>query len=403
MSATRLTVSPRMRELMSYDKLAGEAPRMLVLESGYWLDAACVNAARGMGWATLTVSVPAKGFLPRESVEGLLLALARLRPDFILTINLSGMDTEGLFARLFEDLDIPYVTWFVDDPRTILMGRETYASSYAVALTWEDAYAGYLSAMGFPVVRRLPLAVDPTVFNADPAASWDYPPTFVGNSMTAFSDEEWAWANRHPELASAIHEAFGAQRVTRDNFAKGLAALLDRDLLEGLDEDQRRHIELLFFLEGTRRLRLDIVRLLGPEGLEVRGDDEWRQFFPEAGGAINYLHALPSFYRGCEINFNTTSIQMATAVNQRVFDCPAAGGFLLTDAQPDLCRLFDVEHETAVYHSRDECVDLLRQYRRHPAARRDIARRARKRILGEHTYAHRLCEIVAIIRERFCP
>ena len=84
-----------------------------------------------------------------------------------------------------------------------------------------------------------------------------------------------------------------------------------------------------------------------------------------------------------------------------VFDCPAAGGFLLTDAQSALWNLFDVEHEVVVYRSLDEAVELLRYYRAHPEARRPLIEKARKRILGEHTYRHRLERLAEIMRNRF--
>jgi len=293
------------------------------------------------------------------------------------------------------------VTWFVDDPRTIVMSRPVYASAYTVALTWEKAYCGYLEAVGFPVVHHLPLAADPTVFNGEPAESWDFPPAFVGNSMNSVAESKWACVKEHAELAAEIHRAFEAGRVTRENFSRGLEVLLDADVLDELDEEARRHAELVFFVEGTRRLRHALVRLLEPEGLEVYGDAAWRQVTPKAKGPVNYTHDLPGLYRRCEINLNSTSIQMPETANQRVFDCPAAGGFLLTDAQKDLFDLFDVKREVACYSSPEECIELFRAYRKNPMARRDIAARARKRVLGEHTYAHRLQRIVAIVKERF--
>jgi spore maturation protein CgeB len=89
---------------------------------------------------------------------------------------------------------------------------------------------------------------------------------------------------------------------------------------------------------------------------------------------------------------------MAAAVNQRVFDCPAAGGFLLTDAQPSLASLFDAG-EVAVYHSIEECRDLLRWYRARPRSRCQLVSKARLRILDQHTYAHRLRQIADVLRE----
>jgi len=281
------------------------------------------------------------------------------------------------------------------------MGRESLVSSYTTALTWDESYAGFLKEMGYPAVHHLPLAADVTLFNREPRESWDIPPTFVGNSMTDYAEREWVWIDERPELRAAMVKAFEAGRVTRANFEKGLEALLAPDLAGRLTEDEKRHAELVFFLEGSRRLRAGLLEALGPLGLEVRGDEEWKRTVPNAGGPVHYTTSLPEFYGRCEVNLNVTSIQMPTTVNQRVFDVPAAGGFLLTDAQAALGDLFDMEHEVACYSTFEECREMFQYYRANPLARRQIAAKARKRILGEHTYEHRLRQLVAVLKERF--
>lgn len=386
---------------MSYRKFADTVPRVFILESNYWLDGACKRAAERMGWAVGRAPVVLGGSMPREMVAGLLQSLAEFRPDFILSVNLSGMDDAGLFARLFADLGIPSAAWFVDDPRTILMDRTLYASPLAVGITWEASYREYLLQCGFAEAHTLPLAVDDTLFNAPPADSWSFPPAFVGHSMTEFAAREWAWVEERPHVAHALHAAFDAGRITRENFACGIEAMLGGGPVSGFDPDERRHAEMVCFIEGTRRLRLALIETLTPEGICACGDEAWQQIAPYWSGTIDYETALPSFYRQCEVNLNTTSLQMATTVNQRVFDCPAAGGFLLTDAQPALGDLFDVEHEMAIYHDLDEALDLLRFYHARPEARRPLIEAARKRILGEHTYRHRLERLADIMRSRF--
>lgn len=398
MNAPLFDIPPGIRRAMDYRKLAGPVPRMLVLQSRYWLDDACIRAAETLDWRVCTVPVTQEGLLPLDNITQLLQSIVEFRPDFILAVNLGGMDEEGALARLFEELRVPYVVWFVDDPRTIMMDRRLYASPYAVAFTWESAYCGYLAACGFPVVRTLPLAADPSLFNSGPASFWQHPPTFVGNSMATPARAEWEWVNLRPALAAAMCEALDAGRVTRDRFAHGLDAMLEPAFAAKLDPHERRHAEILLFTEVTRRLRSEFACALEPEGICVRGDGEWAEVFPRVGGPLNYEHDLPGFYRACEVNLNITSIQMATAVNQRVFDCPAAGGFLLTDAQPSLASLFDPD-QLAVYHSFNECRDLLRWYRAKPRARTEMVTKARLRILDQHTYAHRLRHIEDTLRE----
>jgi len=356
-----------------------------------------------MGWECETVPVPMVGHFSREGLERLILTLIEFKPDFVLTANLSGMDTRGVLAALFRDLRVLIAAWFVDDPRTILMDSDMMAFPEAVAFSWDASYLPYLRERGFGMAAWLPLAADTSLFNAEPAESWTLPPALVANSMTAQS-EEMLQRLRHmsPDAAENLEKAFDAGRVTRQRFAEGAQALLDcgGDMFAG-DPELRRAVEMAAFVEGTRRLRIDLARALAPEGLHVRGDPDWTRYLPEeqCGPYVNYEVDLPHFYRDCPVNLNATSIQMPRAVNQRVFECPAAGGFLLTDAQPDLFDLFEPGAEAIYWQTLDECRELLRDYLANPGARRSVALRARQRVLKQHTYQHRLREMVRLLKE----
>ncbi|MCL4215686.1 MAG: glycosyltransferase, partial [Candidatus Hydrogenedentes bacterium] len=97
---------------------------------------------------------------------------------------------------------------------------------------------------------------------------------------------------------------------------------------------------------------------------------------------------------------NSTSLQMRAAVNQRVFDCPAAGGFLISDAQADLAEFFD-EDEYVSFQSLDDLQDKVHYYRENSAARKELIRRAQGRIRAHHTHAHRLKDLEGYLKARF--
>ena len=400
MNAPRLTISPFIAEHMNYAKFARRPVRVLILESHYWIDQACASAAERLGWKVARARVTMQGTMSRELLQGFFQTLVELQPDFVLSINLSGMDVGGVVARLFADLKVPHVTWFVDDPRTILMGRTTYGSDHAVALTWEAAYVDYLQQCGFAAVHTMPLAVDDQLFNRAPGETHIRPPSLVANSMAAYSAREWKNVAANPTLKAAVDEAFATGCVTRERFSKGMEAVLG-DGADAFDAEAKRHAELVFFIEGTRRLRHDLVARLAPAGLHVRGDDGWQAVTPQCGPGLPYNGDLAAFYRDCPVNLNSTSLQMATAVNQRLFDCPAAGGFLLTDRQASLDTMFDGERELAVYDSVESAREQMAWFLARPAARREITTRARARILGEHTYRTRLECIKTLLKERF--
>lgn len=398
MNAPRLNISPFLAEHMRYDKFARRPVRVLILESHYWIDQACAAAAERLGWQVSRARVTMEGHMSRELLQGFFQTLMETRPDFVLSINLSGMDVDGMLAQFFADLQVPHVTWFVDDPRTILMGRTHFASAYAVAVTWEATYAQYLLNCGFASVQYMPLALDEQVFLVPPQpAPPAHPPTFVAHSMVDYADREWASVRERPALLSAVTAAFNGNRVSRGSFGEGVEVVLG-PVASDFDAEDLRRAELVFFIEGTRRLRRELVETLAPEGLHVRGDESWRAITDQWGPGLGYATELAPFYRDCVVNLNSTSIQMATTVNQRVFDCPGAGGFLLTDNQSSLAELFEVEKEVAVYNSKEEALEQLRWFMARPDARQEITARARKRILGEHTYRHRLEKIVGLLQ-----
>ncbi|HOV61307.1 MAG TPA: glycosyltransferase [Candidatus Hydrogenedentes bacterium] len=401
----RFEIGPAIRARLGGPRFAGKAPRLLVFRGEYWIDTACVRAARALGWQCESVPVPMVGHFPREGLARLVQTLVDFTPDFVLTANLSGLDTRGILAALFRDLRIPLVTWFVDDPRTILMNSDMMAFPEAIAFTWDAAYLPYLQERGFGQTAWLPLAADIFLFNAESAESWALPPTFVANSMTGQSEE---MMNRlramDQRTADRLEQAFARDLVTRERFAEGVDALLE-DGLPPLppDPELRRAVEMAAFVEGTRRLRVNLARTLCPLGLRVRGDADWSRYLPPeyCGPYVNYEADLPAFYRDCPVNLNATSLQMPRAVNQRVFECPAAGGFLITDAQPDLFALFEPGTEMICWHTPAECADLFKYYLSHPDERIAIARRARDRVLRQHTYQHRLLEMERLLRQYF--
>jgi spore maturation protein CgeB len=399
MNTPRLQISEGMRRFLDYPKFAGPT-RMLILETQYFFDQSWVRAAHSLGWETATVKSAMTGGLTRDDVAALFTTLAEFKPDFILSSNFAGMDVGGLFAQFFEDARIPYVSWFTDTPRMILYGREMHCSPYMVAATWERAYIPHFQKLGFQHVHYMPLATDPALFNAEPADAWDRELAFVGTSMIALAQEAVEKHAHLPHVLETVERAFADGRVTREQFGKGVEAILGEELLATLNESERRNVELLVNYEATRRQRVGLAQTLAPYGLEVRGDADWLQVLQRVQGNVGYFDDLAGFYRGTAINVNSTSLQMRYAVNQRVFDCLAAGGFLLTDAQADLEHLFDPD-EIVTYGSMDELSDKVLWYRGRPAERNAMVRRARKRILAQHTHAHRLRGLEGFLKERY--
>ncbi len=77
------------------------------------------------------------------------------------------------------------------------------------------------------------------------------------------------------------------------------------------------------------------------------------------------------------------------ALNPRVFEIAAAGGFQLCDPCIGLEQYFDTETEIPVYRSLDELREKINWYLSHEDERIEAARLAHERAINEHTYIAR--------------
>ncbi len=87
------------------------------------------------------------------------------------------------------------------------------------------------------------------------------------------------------------------------------------------------------------------------------------------------------------------------ANNMRLYEATGVGTMLLTDWKENLDELFEIGAEVVAYHDVEECIDLLDYYLEHHEERDKIAHAGQQRTLAEHTYKHRVEEILAIINE----
>lgn len=110
---------------------------------------------------------------------------------------------------------------------------------------------------------------------------------------------------------------------------------------------------------------------------------------------------------GSKINLNLHSSTTcdgidpeADAINPRVFEIAACGGFQLCDPCKGIENLFDSSTELPIYHNLRELREYIDYFLAHPQERTVFAERARNRVLKEHTYVHRAQQMLDLFIER---
>ncbi|SKA69907.1 CgeB family protein [Desulfobaculum bizertense] len=399
---------------VSYPKFQNATPRILYLTSKYFLNGELISACERLGIPFRLLQIKKDTMECEHLVEDLLKAILEFKPDFVLTINHMGMDREGAVMNLLEQLELPLVSWFVDNPLLILARYKKLVSDWSMLLTWDKDNIPLLKDMGFERVEYLPLGTDVFRFQGKTDAQhaqWKSRVSFIGFSMLQTVQDNLQEGHFPASLATGYEDVASAFTQSTERsvpaFLKKFRPEIYAEFVALHATERQLAYERLITFEATRQYRWDCVSRILPFDPLIAGDENWQLAFADSPYSwrwhpeLNYYEELPYFYPCAEINFNCTSRQMKGAVNQRIFDVPASGSFVLSDHQEQMDELFEPGVECISYESPDEIPELVHYYLSHSAEREAVIRAARKRIMAEHTYESRMKTIIETVRRTF--
>jgi hypothetical protein len=81
----------------------------------------------------------------------------------------------------------------------------------------------------------------------------------------------------------------------------------------------------------------------------------------------------------------------------RPYDIGASGGLIVTHDQRELPRHFEPGKECLVFRTESEMIELIDKVRAAPAEFNGVAQGGRRRVLAEHTWGHRVRELMKIL------
>lgn len=383
-------------------RFAGGPPRVLLLASKYFLIGEVEGACKKLNIPYKLIMVGEDAVDVELFVKNLLKEAIDFRPDCCITLNHMGVDVEGVLMDLLAHLELPLASWFVDNPHLIIHLYSKCVSPWTAIFTWDEDNLPTMRACGFEHVRYLPLGTDPDRFRPHAGRSrpgWRSYVSFVGNSMLykvggRLKSGHFPAALLRPFNSISLAFSQSPDRSV-SSFLSSHYPEINKLYLALPDNDARLAYETAITWKATQLYRNERVAHLLPFHPLIVGDRGWLTVFrhakpqPRFMDAISYYSGLPTLYGESTINFNCTSRQMKGAVNQRVFDAPAAGGFVLTDWRPQMTGLFEPD-EMACYHEPGEIEGMIRHFLDHPTERKEIVTRARKRILACHKWEDRL-------------
>jgi spore maturation protein CgeB len=148
------------------------------------------------------------------------------------------------------------------------------------------------------------------------------------------------------------------------------------------------------FVGAAYGFRVATIEYLRAQGVDIR---TYGSGWPDS----NWVTDIGNVFNRSVINLGMGGIEYSetlTNVKGRDFEIPGTGGGMyLTSFNPDLAQHFVVGREIACYRNRDEMLELIRWYLKHPDEADAMAVRARERSLREHRWLHRYEAMLRII------
>ncbi|MFC1481107.1 glycosyltransferase [Candidatus Neomarinimicrobiota bacterium] len=358
-----------------------------------------INEFRRQGHEIITLPFPEQNSV-EETLRLILLKSMECKPDAIVTLNGMGFDKKGYTISMLSELALPVVIWYLDNHQFIGPYFEDTIPDWAIAFTYEKALLKSLQSAGFQHTFYLPLATDPDIGNSIPSTSYEYLRdriTYVGSTFSAtvnkyhtpeFEKTYHAW---NPDFSSL------KQQQGRINLDAEFAQF--RDTFTDI-EDFRLFTAYVTASE-IRRHRAGRLSCLTDQPLVVFGSEDWSDYLPHhlLRPPVDYKYDRSHVYRNSAVNLSFTALQQETALNQRYFDVPMSGGFLVGEWQEALTDHFALDTEAVYFRDDHELRDKTRYYLNHPSEREKIIRRARERVLSEHLMEHRVQAMLSCIKQ----
>lgn len=323
--------------------------------------------------------------------------------DFVMTT-----DFYPIIAQTCYENGIKYISWPYDAPMNVLpckqMGYETNFIFH-----FDKKEIEKYNKLGFNRFYHMPLAVDTDKYDKfKPSDEFKADISFMGKLYRSKLDI--IRQNLSQELLNYLDKLIAVQKDIRDKW------IIDDLISESIIDEFNRNYEeagsnlriikeqLSYTLSEyiTWIDRTTLLEILGRRfdvhlyTLDYGETEKKIMKNVHRHGGVNYITEMPVLFKSSKINLNSSLRSAQSAIPLRAMDVFGCGGFLLTNAQPEICEYFEDKKEVVVFHSIEEAVDLSEYYLRHDNEREKIAERGYEKVKRYFRYEDKLRKILNI-------
>lgn len=355
-----------------------------------------IAALQSLGHLVIRCHIPFKEYEhDREFMERLETVITKYQCE-----QLFSFDFFPMLAKVAETLKLDYLSWVYDSPHWTLFSPMAW-SKYNYIFVFDYQQYLLLKEREVPHVYHLPLAVNTGRLNKllqlpRNGIAYQSEISFVGslyeknlfNQIVYLPDRTKGYLDGIMDIQKSV---FGTEL-----FSQLITGTVEQDLEKyiALNMDESYGIEkrILYAdmldtkLTSTERIEYlneisEICRLTLYTGSDA-------SLVPEADyrGIVSYMDEMPKVFLQSKINLNITLRSIKTGIPLRALDIMGAGGFLISNYQPELAENFVNGEELVMYGGKEEFLELVEYYLKHEKARKEIAFHGWEKVQKEFSY-----------------
>lgn len=177
--------------------------------------------------------------------------------------------------------------------------------------------------------------------------------------------------------------------------------LNSQDKKDGCLMDERiRYINLIFARELTRRDRTLALNRISQYYKTTIYSYEKPIGLNEnviIKNGVDYVDEMPKVFALSKINLNFTLRSIVRGIPLRCFDVLSAGGFLMSNYQDDMDKLFVDGKDYVSFNSIEDMLDKVQYYLLHDEEREVIRKSGEEKAKNHHNFMNRIDEITKVI------
>lgn len=320
-----------------------------------------------------------------------------------------------VIAKVCYHYNMNYLAWVWDSPLLTLYSPTIKFSTNYIFI-FDRVLKEKLKIKNIDTIYHLPLAVnhrrlEQIIIDEEDEIKYKSDISFVGrmytnklsyDSLTTIPDYYRGYLEAIIKAQTKIQGYNFLEEVISDEIVNGICSRTEFYLGDKFTGSLKNVIADVFLgTKVTQLERMETLRCLASYYKINLYTDEIIEMIPgvECKGGIDYYDQMPKVFRLSKINLNITHRTIQSGIPLRVFDIMGAGGFVLSNYQPELTDLFTEGEELAIYYNLDDLIRKVTYYLAHEEERRRIAEAGCKKVRTMHNYEIRLKQMLETVTE----